>query len=256
MGRGLAPEWRRWLIENLLLAVKPARLMKVLAGAGLSEAAARAAIEREIGDPCLRGGFRATSTQRKLEGLLRAYGALHRQAPWHQDVERRRALTAEELLRRYALRGRPVIAGDAIPAMVGSGGLRLREPRLWIGGPASGPPRRAAADLLVYQVLGKRPLELIPWPDFLRVQGRMGERRRAAVSRDALRVRVRVEAGEALLIPVGWWHRPAGPASGAAVCYQVSQARAPAVAWRGGGAIAPTAPPRTRAWCVPGGASR
>src|SRR5262245_274965 len=204
MRRGLAREWRRWLIENLLLGIQPRELTRTLVQAGLSRAEARAAIDREAGDPCLAGGFRATSMQRKLEGLMDAYGDLHRQAPWHQEVERRGALAPRELLQRYALRCRPLSARDALPALTSSVALRLEAPALWLDAPGSRSLRRAETDLLLYQVLGRRPLVLVPWCDLVAVQGRTGDR---PALEEALQLGVAVEAGEALLIPVGWWYR-------------------------------------------------
>ena len=63
-----------------------------------------------------RGGYRAASMHRKLEGLVDAYRALYRQAPGHRAVERRdgEALSGEELRRRYLLRNRPVIVRNGV----------------------------------------------------------------------------------------------------------------------------------------------
>jgi hypothetical protein len=241
MPRRLAREWRRWLIENLLLGTKPRVLERTLVKAGLTIARARAEIDAVVGDPAFRGAYRAVAMQRKLEGLLDAFGDLHRQQPAPGEVERPGALGPQELIERYLLRSRPVIARGAFAPLVSSGALTLRQPALWRAGLRSSPMRRAGADLLVYQVLGARELTLAPWWGFPSLAGRT----RASEARP-FRLPVALSAGELLFIPVGWWYRLHGGATGAAVCYRAADARGGEITWRETAAVPATATPRLR----------
>ncbi|HEY8208138.1 MAG TPA: hypothetical protein VIG99_11695 [Myxococcaceae bacterium] len=242
MQRKLSRAWRRWLAENLLLGVKSRTVERALVKAGLNAPAARAAVDAVVGDPCFRGAFRATAMQRKLEGLMDAYGDLYRQAPSPGEVERRDALGARELLQKYLLRSRPVIARGALAPLAASGELALRDPRPWPGGRRPSRMRRATTDLLVYQVIGGRALTLVPWCDFLAVAGRT----RASTPERHLRLRAALQADDLLLIPVGWWYRQEGGAAGAAICYRAGEAKAAGITWREARALFATAPPRAR----------
>src|SRR5262245_9782295 len=132
MPRQLAREWRRWLIENLLLGAAGRTLERALVKAGLTAAGARAEIDAVAGDPALRGAYRAVAMQRKLEGLMDAYGDLYRQQPAPAEVERRGALSARELIDRYLLRSRPVVARNrrAFASLASSSALTLGRPAL------------------------------------------------------------------------------------------------------------------------------
>ena len=91
----LATKWRRWLIQSLLLGTKPRSIERALVKAGLTARMARRSIDAVVGDPCFRGAYRATAMQRKLEGLMDAYGDLYRQGPVPGEVERSEALSAD-----------------------------------------------------------------------------------------------------------------------------------------------------------------
>lgn len=233
MRRKLSPEWQRWLTEHLLLGNEPRDLERVLRKAGLSAAGARDAVDAVVGDPCFRGAFRATSMQRKLEGLMDGYGALYRQAPAPEAVERRGALGAEELLERYVLRSRPVITRGSPPALATA--LGLGAPRRWPSGGRESALRQVAASLVLYQESGARALTLVPWCDILSVTGRA--RGPDPEERRPLRLRVELSAGDLLLIPAGWWYQRHAGATGPAACRQAGGATRAR-------AVSVTAPPR------------
>jgi hypothetical protein len=108
-GARLAPEWRRWVVENLLSGADAPDLVEVLVGAGVDAAVAHEAVEAELDDPCFEGTRKALALNRKLEGLLDLYGVLYRQAEGHARVDRRESLSREEFFDRYYFQNRPVV---------------------------------------------------------------------------------------------------------------------------------------------------
>lgn len=214
-------QWRRWLIECLLAGVRPRDLEAAMSEAGLGVARAKAAIQAEVDRPIFRGSYRAACMQRKLEGLMGAYGRLHRRAPDHQRVDRRDAPSLRDIRAALSLRSRPLIARDALPALAEQG-LSLRSPRIGFGvRKRLEPLQPARTDLLLYQVLGRRRMQLVPWYEYLAVVTRSG-------APPPLQLEATVEAGEALQVPVGWWYRSLDRDGGVAVTFDI----AGAVTWR------------------------
>ncbi|MBJ6763753.1 hypothetical protein JGU66_23525 [Myxococcaceae bacterium JPH2] len=119
--RALAPEWRQWLVENLLRGTAPEDLVTELVGAGVSGEVAREAVVAEQAEPHLQGALRAVQRQRKLEGLLDVYADLHRQGASATQVARRASLSPEEFFARYYFQNLPVVLG----------------PEVWAGGPGA-----------------------------------------------------------------------------------------------------------------------
>jgi len=246
MPRQLTREWRRWLIENLLLGADGRTVERTLVKAGLTAAGARTEIDAVVGGPAFRGAYRAAAMQRKLEGLMDAYGDLYRQQPAPAEIERRDALSARELIHRYLLRSRPVVAGArrAFASLASSSALALGRPVLLRAGARASAMRPALADLLLHQRKGAREITLVPWCDFLSLAGRA--RGPDSSRTEPLQLRVALSSGELLFIPVGWWYRLHGGATGAAACYRAGDPRAGTVTWREAAAVPATAHPRLR----------
>lgn len=108
----LAPEWRAWLAENLVLGVAPERLERTLLQAGVAPEHARAGVASVLQHPAVEQGQRRASGHPQVRALLDARVALHRQSGWYQRLERRRGVSARELMERYYLAHRPVILED------------------------------------------------------------------------------------------------------------------------------------------------
>jgi hypothetical protein len=212
------------LIDGLLLGAKPRSLERVLRKQGLSAARARREVDAVVGDPSFRGAFRAIALHRKIEGLMQAYSDLYRQGPAHEQVERRDAVGAPELLQRYVLKGRPVIVRGPPSALAGA--LPLEAPERWPAGARASPLRQAATDLVVHQRSGSRELALVPWSDVLSVAGRA---RAAAAKAPPLELEVALAAGECLFIPAGWWYRRKAGATGVTACHRAGEAAAGAI---------------------------
>ncbi|WP_163999424.1 hypothetical protein [Pyxidicoccus caerfyrddinensis] len=115
-GARLTPEWRRWVVDNLLRGADAPDLVEVLAGASVDAGLARAAVQAELEDPCFEGTRKALGLHRKLEGLLDLYGDLYRQAEGHARVERRESLSREEFFDRYYFQNRPVVLRGKVVA--------------------------------------------------------------------------------------------------------------------------------------------
>ncbi|MFE8595548.1 JmjC domain-containing protein [Archangium violaceum] len=159
-GQGLlAPEWRRWLVENLLRGTHEAELLAVLTGAGVDSERARAAVRAESEDPIFLGASKALAYQRKLEGLFDLYGDLYRQGEGHATVDRHEALPAEDFFARYYFLNKPVVVRGAVVDSAEAASwaperliARLVEDRLWLAEGAA-QPRTACVPLLEHASL-------------------------------------------------------------------------------------------------------
>lgn len=105
----LTPEWRRWLVENLLRGTPPRELVAALEKAGVGAQGARRAVEVEQAEPFVAGALRAVGMQRKLEGLLDVYAELFQQTEGPPRVDRHEALTPGEFFERYYFENLPVV---------------------------------------------------------------------------------------------------------------------------------------------------
>ncbi|CAM3188526.1 hypothetical protein G4177_33555 [Corallococcus sp. ZKHCc1 1396] len=120
-GAPLAPEWRRWLVENLLRGTVRGELVTALEKAGVTAERARQAVEAEAREPFVEGALRAVGMQRKLEGLLDVYAELFLQTPAPPRVDRHDALTPAAFFERYYFQNLPVVLRDGWAASLTSG---------------------------------------------------------------------------------------------------------------------------------------
>ncbi|WP_147470112.1 hypothetical protein [Corallococcus sp. AB049A] len=105
----LTPEWRRWLVENLVRGASPKALLASLEQSGVPAEQARRALEVEQQEPFVAGVLRATGMQRKLEGLLDVYAELFQQTEGPPRVDRHAALTPDAFFERYYFDNLPVV---------------------------------------------------------------------------------------------------------------------------------------------------
>ncbi|RYZ42915.1 MAG: hypothetical protein EOO71_05760 [Myxococcaceae bacterium] len=119
-GSPLAPEWRQWLVENLLRGTSARELVAALEKAGVSAEQARRAVEAEQQEPFVAGALRAVGMQRKLEGLLDVYAELFQQTDAPPRVDRHDALTSVAFFERYYFQNLPVVLRDGWPASLSS----------------------------------------------------------------------------------------------------------------------------------------
>jgi hypothetical protein len=266
----LAPEWRRWVVENLLRGAEEADLVAVLERAGVDAALAREAVRAEAEDPCLQGVGRALAVQRKLEGLLDLYGDLYRQAEGHARVDRHERLSREDFLDRYYFQNRPVVlrgAGvedgarerlSALPVGIQEvpAPLRdaLRPPTDYVAAEArpvlsreeegaESPEAPVRENALVCQVHGRRRLRLVPAFELRRMAGE------PAGAEAVPRLEVELAPGDMLLLPVGWWCGHRVLEASTAVSFTAFAVSAPNVTWaREPAPPEPTPPP----WHRPG----
>ncbi|MCY1041302.1 hypothetical protein OV208_08225 [Corallococcus sp. bb12-1] len=119
-GSPLAPEWRRWLVENLLRGTSASELVTALEKAGVPAEQARRAVEAEQQEPFVAGALRAVGMQRKLEGLLDVYAELFQQTGGPPRVDRHDALTPAAFFERYYFQNLPVVLRDGWAASLSS----------------------------------------------------------------------------------------------------------------------------------------
>jgi hypothetical protein len=239
-GARLAPEWRRWVVENLLRGAEDADLVAVLEGAGVDAAVARAAVRAEAEDPCFQGTQKALLLHRKLEGLLDLYGDLSRQAEGHARVDRHESLSREEFLDRYYFQNRPVVLLRP-PGELGVEDATGPVPTVEAEGFQS-PDLPVRESVLLHQVRGRRRLQLVPAFELRRMAGEPAE------AEAVPRLEVELGPGERVLLPVGWWYRYRVLEASTSVAFTAFAASAPEVRWEQEPAPPePTPPPWHRA---------
>ncbi|MHA7629769.1 hypothetical protein [Corallococcus sp. M7] len=263
----LTPEWRRWLVENLVRGASPKELVASLEKAGVPAEQARRAVEVEQQEPFVAGALRAVGMQRKLEGLLDVYAELFQQTEGPPRVDRHDALTPEVFFERYYF--------DNLPVVLRTEWSKSLEPEAWSPGNVAAllgearhaccvplfedsrlePLARGLAPLQGFTVEDARVCEPRLWwePPGAEVPLRAarrnvllaqvhGERRlqlvpafelrRVTGSGDApLRLDVTLSPGECVLLPVGWWYGFSAPEGGVAVSFEAFALPEPNVTW-------------------------
>ncbi|RJS15935.1 hypothetical protein DRW03_31710 [Corallococcus sp. H22C18031201] len=265
----MAPEWRQWLVENLLRGTAPEDLVAELMGAGVPEARAREAVAVEQAEPHLQGALRAVQRQRKLEGLLDVYADLHRQGASPAQVARHASLSPEAFFARYYFQNLPVVLGpeawaggpsasawavEQVAELLGSDAVclplfeaarlaSLRDtltlPRGYVADPA-----RASEPKLWWTPGGaEAPLRVSRHNLLLgQVQGRieislvpafewMRVQGADPEGRAPFRLEVALAPGELLLIPVGWWYALHAPEACVGISFEGFATPARNVRW-------------------------
>lgn len=280
----LAPEWRRWVVENLLRGAEHDDLVAVLERSGVDASLARAAVRAEAEDPCYLGAARAVAMQRKLEGLLDLYADLHRQSAGPTHVARHDALSPEDFFERYYFQNLPVLApatvlmdaasedmGSRLATLASGASATSEAPGAFVVPPGSSELSRISVIAPPGLVTAEAPAGL--WWDEpgaevpLRPSRRntlvcqvRGHRGLQLVPAHALhrvlgatsvpdgvpRLEVELSPGELLLLPVGWWFSHRSPEGGAAIVFESFAAPEPNVSWTPRPeSREPTPPPRS-----------
>jgi hypothetical protein len=112
--------------------------------------------------------------------------------------------------------------------------LRESEPRLWLE--AAGEEhllRPARRNLLLCQLSGRRSLQLTPSFELPLLRGVTAPSEHGVASASApLVLEVALEAGELVLIPVGWWYGSRAPEPGLWVSFEAFDAPEPNTPWQ------------------------
>ncbi|MBN8227428.1 hypothetical protein JYK02_07900 [Corallococcus macrosporus] len=266
----LTPEWRRWLVENLVRGASPKELVASLEKAGVPAEQAQRAVELEREEPFVAGALRAVGMQRKLEGLLDVYSELFQQTEGPPRVDRHEALTPAAFFERYYFDNLPVVMrqGTSLEPRPWSPGnvaalLGEREARHACCVPLFEDPRletltRGLTTLRGFTAEDARACEPRLWWEPpgaeapLRAARRNvllaqvhGERRlqlvpafelrRVTTASDGddapLRLEVTLSPGDWVLLPVGWWYGFSAPDGGVAVSFEAFALPEPNVTW-------------------------
>lgn len=116
----LTPDWLQWVAENRLWDCAPATMLDTMVTAGQDAERSTAALAQIESDPVFIAARRHQQMLRKLESVC---ANLHRAGldpSGDTRVERRSAVSRDELLERYARGSRPVVLTDVArdwPAM-------------------------------------------------------------------------------------------------------------------------------------------
>ena len=268
-GSPLTPEWRRWLVENLLRGTAPRELVAALEKAGVAAETAQRAVAAEQREPFVVGALGAVGMQRKLEGLLDVYAELFQQTDAPPGVDRHASLTPSVFFERYYFQNLPVVLRDAWASTL--------EPAAWASAPVAAllgarvaccvplfedarleplargltPPRGIAAEdaracepRLWWEPAGAEVPLRAARRNVLLAQVRgvrqlqlvpAFELTRVASTGDdtaaPLRLDVTLSPGELLLVPVGWWYGFHAPEGGLAVSFEAFALPVPNVTW-------------------------
>lgn len=103
----LAPEWKCWIAENVLLGVPEQTIVSILAGQGIPTALAQQEIRSAMAHPYLITGQNFLQLLKKIESQLAIYDQLAQLVP--ETIERREGLSRSEFLEQYYVKNQPVI---------------------------------------------------------------------------------------------------------------------------------------------------
>jgi Family of unknown function (DUF6065)/Cupin-like domain len=118
--RAVDDEWRRWIAENLLLALPPESILDAMVKSGFDPQDSTREINKAIESPYLKGAELLHNRLKKRDWLVTVYRKSNRLHPSSAGLERRHKLSRDEFLREYYSTNRPVIITgmmDDWPAM-------------------------------------------------------------------------------------------------------------------------------------------
>ncbi|MEZ4340553.1 MAG: cupin-like domain-containing protein [Sandaracinaceae bacterium] len=108
----LAPEWRRWVAENLVQGAKPEVVIEALIGQGVPQKEARARVEETLASPLFAIAAAATRRWRRYAQVLRLHAEQHATRARPEAVERVERLDGEAFFERYYATNTPVVLPD------------------------------------------------------------------------------------------------------------------------------------------------
>lgn len=110
----LAPEWRRWVAENLAGGARPEVVVEALVGQGVPAREARARVEETLASPLLSIAVAATRRARRYGQVLRLLSDQLATRADAEAVERVPGLSGEDFFERYYATSTPVVLPDLL----------------------------------------------------------------------------------------------------------------------------------------------
>lgn len=110
----LAPHWRRWIAENVMLGVDRAAVLHGLLSGGIERSVAEAEIQRALESPYVAGGARLVGRINKRDWLLANLAKLEALAGIDRKVPRRAAIDPKHFFDTFYFLNRPVILSGMI----------------------------------------------------------------------------------------------------------------------------------------------
>jgi Cupin-like domain len=105
----LAPGWRRWIAENLMLRVADADILRIVEEGGVEARHANALLAEVRSDPIYEAGNWMAQRMAKLQSLLDIHAELARLRPSSERVERRIRPNREGFLQDFYARNEPAV---------------------------------------------------------------------------------------------------------------------------------------------------
>jgi hypothetical protein len=102
-------DWRRWIVENLLLDIRRENLLHTMIAKGIARQEANREIDLALNSPYMKGVNHLRDRLKKRDWLLATYRKLNRMRPKSAEIERRHQLSHEEFFTDYYIANRPVI---------------------------------------------------------------------------------------------------------------------------------------------------
>jgi hypothetical protein len=102
-------DWRRWIVENLLLDIRMENLIGTMISKGIARRDAAHEVDLALQSPYLKGVEHLRGRLRKRDWLLASYRKLNRLRQGSGEIDRRHRLSREEFFTQYYFENRPVI---------------------------------------------------------------------------------------------------------------------------------------------------
>ncbi len=112
----LAPEWRRWVAENLARGARPEVVRDALVSQGVPAAEADARIADTLASPALAVAAAATRRAARYGQVLRLLAEQHATRARPREVERVEGLPGDAFFERYYATSTPVVLPDLLDA--------------------------------------------------------------------------------------------------------------------------------------------
>jgi hypothetical protein len=114
MTETVAPEWQRWIADNLLRGISSERVIEALQSRGLSETMAKSTVAQVLASPIFQACRTHSRDARRLKQIVQLHRELLRTATHPETFERVTGLTEQQFYDRYYASNTPCVITDLV----------------------------------------------------------------------------------------------------------------------------------------------